>query len=126
MRDTAVRIVVAAAATAVGLAVALRARAVERRSAAAAPLDLTGFPGRLVLFTDAGCRRCDQAKAVLTAAGAEFTEAAFDREPERLRAAGITAVPLLVGRDPSGAEVGRVAGRLGRRSLDRLLARMER
>ena len=123
MHDTA-RIVAAVAATAVAGAVVLAARATDRRSAAVAPLDLSGFPGRLVLFTDAGCRRCDQAKAVLVAAGAEFTEAAFDREPERLHAAGITAVPLLVGRDAAGAEVGRIAGRLGRRSLGRLLVRM--
>lgn len=123
MSDPA-RVVAAVAATAVAGTVVLAARVRDRRSAASAPLDLSGFPGRLVLFTDAGCRRCDQARAVLVAAGADFAEAAFDREPERLRAAGITAVPLLVGRDASGAEVGRIAGRLGRRSLDRLLARM--
>lgn len=124
MRDVAVRLLVAAAATAGALLVALWARVRRRRAAAAAPLDLSGFPGRLVLFTDAGCRRCDGARAVLAAAGADFTEAAFDLEPERVRAAGVTAVPLLVGRNSAGAEVGRIAGRLDRRALDRLLARM--
>jgi len=124
MSDLTVKVVAAAGAAVVALGVAGIARARERRSAAAAPLDLAGFSGRLLFFSDAGCRRCDQARAVLTAAGVPFTEAAFDREPERLRAAGVTAVPLLVGRDPAGGEVGRIAGRLGRRSLARLVARM--
>ena len=124
MPDLAVRIAVAVAAAGVAIGVALQARASERHEAAAAPLDLTGFDGRLLLFTDAGCHRCDRAREVLVAARVAFEEAAFDRQPERLRAAGITAVPLLVGRNSAGEEVGRVAGRLGSRSLARLLARM--
>jgi len=124
MSDGPLRIAVAAAITGVAVGVALRARVIERRRAAAAPLDLTGFRGRLLLFTDAGCRRCDQARAVLVEAGVEFVEAAFDREPDRLRAAGVTSVPLLVGRDAAGREVGRIAGRVGGRSLARLLARL--
>lgn len=124
MPDPAVRVAVAAAAAGAALAVAGWARAAQRRAAAAAPLDLSGFPGRLILFTDAGCRRCDQARAMLSAAGVSFVEAAFDLEPDRVRAAGVTAVPLLVGRDTAGSEVARVAGRLGRRALKRVLAWM--
>ncbi len=126
MSDATLRIAAAAVVTGAVVGVALRARVIERRRAAAAPLDLAGFPGRLLFFSDAGCRRCDQARVVLEEAGVEFVEAAFDREPARLRAAGVTAVPLLVGRDGAGREVGRIAGRIGRRSLARLLARLDR
>jgi hypothetical protein len=124
MSDGAVRALAAVTAAGAALGVGMRARLIERRNAAAAPLDLDGFPGRLLFFTDAGCRRCDQARSLLVTAGVSFVETAFDREPDRLRTAGITAVPLLVGRDGDGHEVGRIAGRLGRRSLNRLLIRM--
>ncbi len=124
MSDIGVRVAVAVFAAGAALAVAGWARAGERRSAASAPLDLSGFSGRLILFSDAGCRRCDQARAVLIDAGVSFEEAAYDREPDRVRSAGVTAVPLLVGRDAAGGEVGRVAGRLGPRALHRLVSRM--
>lgn len=124
MSDLTVKVMVAVGTAAVGLGVAGAARVRERRRAASAPLDLAGFSGGLLFFSDAGCRRCDQARAILEGSGVTFTEAAFDREPERLRAAGVTAVPLLVGRSADGREVGRIAGKLDRRSLARLVSRM--
>lgn len=124
MSEPIARFALALGATAIALGVALSARAAERRRAAAGPLDLSGIAGRLILFTAAGCRRCAQARAALAGAGVEFVEVAFDRDPDRVQAVGVTAVPLLVGRDSTGAEVGRIAGRIGRRSLARLLSRL--
>lgn len=124
MSEPFARIALAVGATALALGVALQARAAERRKAASGPLDLTGVGGRLVLFTATGCRRCGRARAALIDAGAEFVEVEFDQDPDRVRAVGVTAVPLLVGRDASGAEVGRIAGRIGRRALARLVSRM--
>jgi glutaredoxin len=124
MSEPIARFALALGATALALGVALSARAAERRRAAAGPLDLSGIEGRLVLFTAAGCRRCAQARAALADAGVEFVEVAFDQDPDRVQAVGVTAVPLLVGRDSTGAEVGRIAGRIGRRSLARLLSRL--
>jgi glutaredoxin len=124
MSESFARIALAVGATALAFGVALQARAAERRRAAAGPLDLTGIGGRLVLFTAAGCRRCGQARAALTEAGAEFVDVEFDQDPDRVRAVGVTAVPLLVARDASGAEVARIAGRVGRRALARLLSRL--
>jgi glutaredoxin len=124
MSEPVARIALAAGATALALGIALQARAAERRRAAAGPLDLSGIAGRLVLFTAAGCRRCEPARNALTRTGVDFVEVAFDEQPDRVRAIGVAAVPLLVGRDASGAEVGRIAGRIGRRALSRLLSRV--
>ena len=124
MSESVARIALAAGATALALGIALQARAAERRRAAAGPLQLDGIAGRLVLFTAAGCRRCEQARTTLTRAGVEFAEMEFDQDPDRVRSIGVAAVPLLVARDAAGAEVGRIAGRIGRRALARLLSRL--
>ena len=125
MSDASLRIALAVGLAGVAVAVALYARVLERRRAAIAPLELGDFAGRLVLITSAGCRTCDQARTTLNEAGVEFVESTFEREGERLKAAGVTAVPLLVGRNAAGDEVGRIAGKIGQRSLARLLARVE-
>jgi len=125
MSSASLRIVLAVGLTGVAVAVALSARVRERRRAALAPLDLAAFEGRLVLITSADCRTCEQAKQTLGEAEVDFVEVTFEHEGERLRTAGVTAVPLFIGRDAAGNEVGRIAGKIGRRSLARLLARME-
>ena len=126
MSDASLRISLAVGLAGVAVAVALSARVLERRRAAVVPLDLGDFAGRLVLITSAGCRSCDQARTTLNEAGVEFVESTFEREGERLKAAGVTAVPLLVGRNTAGEEVGRIAGRISRRALARLVAQLER
>lgn len=124
MSESVARLGFAVGAIALALGVALQARASERRRAAAAPLHLEGVAGRLILFTASACRRCEQARAALDRVGAEFVEMSFDDDPDGLRAIGVEAVPLLVGRDGSGSEVGRIAGRVRPRALARLLARL--
>ncbi len=118
------RIWLAVGAAALALLVAAWARGAERRRTAAGPLELSGLPVGLVLFSDSGCERCGQVRAALQASGAHFVEVAFDREPVRFQATGVRGVPLLVARDSSGNEVGRIAGRLTRRALNRLLTRL--
>ena len=125
MSSASMRIILAVGLAGAAVAVALSARVLERRRAAVAPLDLTGFEGRLLLITSADCRSCEQARALLNKAESEFVEVTFEHDGDRLRAAGVKAVPLLVGRDINGREVGRIAGKIGRRSLARLLARTE-
>jgi hypothetical protein len=124
MSESVARIALACGATALALGVALEARARERRRAAAGPLHLDGVAGDLLLFTAAGCRRCEQVRAALRRAGAEYAEIVFDDDPAGVAAMGVTAVPLLVGRRAGGAEVGRIAGRVSSRALARLRSRM--
>lgn len=124
MTSDAVQVGVAVAATAVALAVAARARSRERTAAVQASLDLTGFDGRVLLFTAPGCRRCGRVRAMLDAAGIRFAEHSFEHDAERLHAAGVTAVPLLVGRDAAGREVDRIAGQVRPRSLRRFRRRV--
>lgn len=114
----------AGAVVAAALAVAGGARVLERRRSAAQPLHLDGLPTGLVLFTDPGCRNCARTREVLRAGGVEFTEVAHERDPDLFRTSGVTAVPLLVAIAPGGREVGRIAGRVTRPALARLMRRL--
>jgi predicted DsbA family dithiol-disulfide isomerase len=104
------RVLVTVCALVAAFAFAFWAHRRDRRRAVRAPLDLGGVDGRVLFFSDAACTRCDIVRSHLEALGATFTEIAYDREPDAHRRIGITAVPLVVVRDESGAEVRRFAG----------------
>jgi len=110
-------VVVAAAG---GFAWIARWRDRDRRARVA--LNLEGIAGRVLLFSDSACARCDEARAALETAGAAFAEVAHDTDPEVMRAAGVVAVPLIVARRADGTEAGRIAGKVSPRRLRRLLA----
>ncbi|WKZ83302.1 MAG: hypothetical protein QY307_03430 [Acidimicrobiia bacterium] len=116
------RVALAGVALAIGLGIAWWGRAGERRRLSRADLDLSAFDARVLLFTAERCSRCERARRLLRGSGMVFREVAFELEPERFRGAGVGGVPLLVVRDESGAEMGRLAGRMSRRSVRRLLA----
>ena len=124
MSDIWIRVLVALAIVAIGLGATAVVRIRERRRAALAPLDLTGVSGRVLLFTDSACRRCDAARLALESAGVEFREIAYQHEPDLMRRVGVTGVPLIVGRRVDGAEVGRIAGKPGERAIKRLVHRL--
>jgi predicted DsbA family dithiol-disulfide isomerase len=117
------RLLAAIGAVAVALVVAFMANRRERRRAIHAPLDLGGVEGRIVFFSDATCTRCDIVRAHLETIGGDFTEIAYDREPEAHRRIGVTGVPLVVIRDERGIEVRRFAGVMPRARLARALGR---
>jgi predicted DsbA family dithiol-disulfide isomerase len=117
------RFVALAAAVMVALAVAWWARRRDRRGAIRARLDLTGIEGRVVFFSDATCARCDVVRARLEAIGVPFTEIGYDRDPEVHRQVGVTAVPLVVVRDATGAEERRFAGVVPRARLAAVIGR---
>lgn len=94
----------------------------ERRRAALTLLDVDGLEGRVLFFTDAACRRCDVVRGRLESIDAVFEEIAFGHEPDLQRSVGVTAVPLLVVRDNSGAIVDRVAGVASVRRIRRALS----
>jgi hypothetical protein len=95
----------------------------ERRRAEHHPLDLTGLPDGSLLFTSAGCRRCDGMRAALDRLGVWYSEVRHEDDPGVVAGAGVPGVPLFVVRDASGCEVGRVGGRPSLRRLRRLLER---
>jgi len=115
--------VLAALAVASALGVALSANRWARRRAERAPLRLDRVEGRVVFFSDAACRRCPPARQVLDEAGVAFEEVAYDQDPDRFRAIGAPAVPLVVVRGVDGAEVGRIVGAVRSRDLGALLRR---
>ena len=116
-------VVVAGIAILSAVAFAWGANRLVRRRAVTARLDLTGIEGRVVFFSDTACRRCPAVREALTAAGAGFEEVRYGDDPDRFRATGAPAVPLVVVRDEHGGEVGRIAGEVRPRELDALLKR---
>jgi hypothetical protein len=104
------RLLVAVGAIVFALLVAVWAHRGERRRAVRSRLDLEGIDGRIVFFSDVTRTRCDIVRAHLEALEVEFTEVAYDREPEVHRRVGVTGVPLVVIRDADGAEIRRFAG----------------
>lgn len=121
MAESAIRVLIGAAVVLTAVGVAGWARRAQRRGAVTAPLALDGIPGRIVLFSDAACARCDQARAVLETVGEPFSEVAFEADPGLMAAAGVGAVPLVVVRRADGTEVGRIAGKVSARRLRRLV-----
>ena len=111
------RIIAVAVALVIALGVAAWARRRERRRAVSAPLDLSGLRGRVLFFSDATCTRCDIVRAHLDGLGAEYTEIAYDRDPDTHRRVGVTGVPLVEVRDDDGNEVRRFAGAMPRTRL---------
>ena len=120
------RLVVVVAAIAVAVLVALTAHRRERRRAIRARLDLGGLEGRVIFFSDATCARCDIVRSHLEALAVEFTEIAYDREPEVHRRVGVTGVPLVVVRDAAGTEVRRFAGVMPKARLAVAIGRDQR
>jgi hypothetical protein len=120
-----VQLLVALGIIVAALGVAAFARVMQRRRATQRPLHLAGLPAGLILFTDAGCRRCPAARRVVADGGAPFTEVAYDRDPDGFRATGVTVVPLLVARDRRGTELGRIAGKVAPRALARLITQLD-
>lgn len=110
-------------AVAGAVAFAYGATRLIRHRAENARLDLSGIEGRVIFFSDAACRRCPAVRDALMAAGVEFEEMRYGEDPARFRATGAPAVPLVVVRDESGAEVGRIAGEVRARELRGLLRR---
>jgi predicted DsbA family dithiol-disulfide isomerase len=110
MSEPAIRAIVVAVVVVVALGIAGFTRTRERHRAARSPVDLTGIEGRVVLFSDVACSRCDIVRAHLEGIGAPFTEVAFDADPDAVRRSGVTGVPLVVIRDAAGREVTRFAG----------------
>lgn len=123
MDDALGRLVLVAAVAGAALAAAWGARRRSSRRAERAPIDASGFSGRVLLFSDATCPTCDEARSVLEGTGASFVEVAYGEHPEGMRRAGIAAVPLIIVRDDAGDTVGRIAGRPSRRRVRRLLGR---
>ncbi|MEX2419386.1 MAG: hypothetical protein WD652_03315 [Acidimicrobiia bacterium] len=114
-------LIFAALSVAMAVAFAVGASRFTRRRAETAALDLGGIAGRVVFFADEACKRCPAARDALVASGVEFEEIRYGDDPQRFRATGATAVPLVVVRDPRGAELGRIAGELHPRALRALL-----
>jgi len=123
MAEPWVRALLGVGAVAIAVGIGYAARVGVRRRVEARPIDLTGVAGRVVFFSDAACVRCDDARSALDGTGVAYEEIAYDREPSRLEAAGVIAVPLIVVRRANGAEAGRIAGRVSPWRLRRLLAR---
>lgn len=123
MSDLAVRLLVGGGAVVVAAAIALWAHRGERRRALRVPLDLSGIDGSVVFFSDVTCTRCDIVRVHLESLGVEFTEVAYDQDPETHRRAGVTAVPLVVVRDDDGGEVRRLAGVMPKARLAMALGR---
>ena len=93
--------------------------AVDVRGLAAGGAGVAELPdGREVLLTHAGVTRPQ-----LDALGVDFTEVAYDREPDVHRRVGVTGVPLLVIRDETGQEVRRFAGVMPKARLALALVR---
>jgi len=113
--------VLAAIAVMSAVAFAWGANRAVRHRAVRAPLDLSGVTGRIVFFSDVACRRCPGVREALS--GVEFEEIRYGDDPERFRATGAPAVPLVVVRGADGAEVGRIAGEVRERELRALLRR---
>jgi glutaredoxin len=122
MSDPLLGIVVVLTAVAVALGSAWLFRRMERRRVHQAPLDLTALTSAVTLFSDAVCSRCDAARDALVESGVDFEELRFDHHRDLVEAVGVTGVPLIVARDPDGAEIGRIVGKPSRRALRRLLA----
>jgi hypothetical protein len=71
-------------------------------------IDVTGFEGRILFFTERSCLSCDTVRALL--APFEVAEYRYEDDPQRLAGAGIAAVPVVVIRDGAGVVVDRIAG----------------
>lgn len=111
------QLIVVAVAVAVAMLIAVIAHRAERRRATRAPLDLSGIDGSVLFFSDITCTRCDIVRAHLEGLEAEFTEIAYDRDPDLHRRVGVTGVPLVVVRDDGGSEVVRFGGVMSKSRL---------
>jgi glutaredoxin len=116
-------VIFAAVAAVMALAFAFGATRWTRRRADRATLDLGGIPGRVVFFSDEACRKCTAAREALIASGVDFEEIRYGDDPARFRATGAPAVPMVVVRDASGTEVGRIPGEVRGPALRSLLGR---
>lgn len=125
MDDALARVLVVAGVAGLGLGSAWWARRGAARRAERAVIDVEGFSGRVLLFSDSACGTCDAARRVLDGVGVEYVEVSYGEHPEGMRAAGITSVPLIVVRDEAGSVVGRIAGRPRPSRLRRVLSRAE-
>jgi len=125
MGETAVRLLVVAGVVVAALVVARTAWWLPAWRAGRSRLDLIGVEGRVLLFTDRRCTRCDAVRDMLVAAGAGFLEIRYDDDPDRWARIGVEAVPLLVVREASGSVVGQIGGVPRRTRLERMLRHAE-
>ncbi|MDX1690550.1 MAG: glutaredoxin domain-containing protein [Acidimicrobiia bacterium] len=123
MTDGVLRVLVVAIVAVTALGAAWWANRHAARRAERRPVDVSGFSGRVLLFTDEACPSCGAARLALDRIGVDYVEISYAEHPEGLEAAGVESVPLLVVRAADGEEAGRIAGRPGRLRLRRLLAR---
>jgi hypothetical protein len=125
MSETAVRLLVVGGIAVLALAAARAAWWLPAWRAGRSRLDLGDLDGRVLLFTDRRCTRCDTVRHMLEAAGEEFVEVCYEDDPDRWAGFGVEAVPLLVVRDASGRVTGRIGGVPRRARLERVLRRAE-
>lgn len=123
MPESPAGLLLVAGVTGAALAVALVVPRWAGRRAGRSPIDLAGIDGRVVFFSAASCRRCDVVRVRLSDTGARFTEVRFEDDPGRFEAAGVRAVPIVVGRDEHGTEVMRLAGRASSAQVRALVER---
>jgi hypothetical protein len=114
-------LIFAALSVAMAVAFAFGASRFIRRRAETAALDLGGIAGRVVFFADEACKRCPAARDALVASGVVFEEIRYGDDPQRFRATGATAVPMVVVRTSDLAEVGRIVGEVRAGELRGLL-----
>jgi glutaredoxin len=114
-----VRLVIAGVAIGVVIVVAAWGRASERRRSATSDLNLAGIEGSVLFFTDAACLRCAVVRDRLDELGVEYSEIAFNHEPELQASIGVQGVPQVVVRAGDGSIAARLVGSVSRRQLSR-------
>ena len=119
MSDVAIRLLAAAMAVGVVVGVGIWGRVQERRRSHGADLNLDGIEGSVLFFTDAACLRCGVVRSRLDDLGVDYTEIAYNHEPELQAAIGVIGVPQVVVRSRDGAIVARLVGSISRRRLRR-------
>jgi hypothetical protein len=119
MSEPALRAVLVVAALAVVAGAVVVGRWLQRRRAGRLTLDLTGIEGRVILFSDTACARCDAVRDLLTDLGADFIEIAHGEG--RFGEIGVDAVPLVVVRGRDGAVTAQIGGVPGSARLRRAL-----
>lgn len=120
---TLFRVVIAVAAIGVVVAIAAWGRAHDRRRSAASDLDLSGIDGSVLFFTDSACLRCAVVRDRLDELGVEYSEIAFNHEPELQTAIGVVGVPQIVVRSGDGSIAARLVGSVSSRQLRRAVRR---
>jgi hypothetical protein len=107
MSDLTLRLVLVAGVIAIALLAAFLGY--RRSLRTRVDVDVDGFGGRVLFFTERSCAGCDRVRAMLSGVDG-VVEYRHEDDPERLADAGVTAVPVLVMRDATGGIADRIAG----------------